>query len=82
MVNNRIFESKNPSPMLKAEQKALQRYQSPAPPPRKPAGDSLYYFRSKSLLNQSNFPPISPRLQLLQEKAEIDEEVRAITNMS
>ena len=43
MVNSRILQSPNPSPILKSELKAIRRYQSPSPiPPKKTHADSRY----------------------------------------
>ena len=67
IVNKRIFHTINPSPVLKQEAKAIRRYQSPFHtinnkknvPVNKE--DSRYFFRSKSFMNESKFPALSPR---------------------
>ena len=64
MIKSRILKSRHPSPILKQEEKvkAMRRYRSPAVPNKQDKDDdSCYYFRSKSFLNASRFPPLSPR---------------------
>ena len=61
MVNEKIFQTEQPSPYLKEEEIQIkEKNNSPEPKKQEEKADSRYYFRSKSFLNASRYPPLSP----------------------
>ena len=61
LVQKNVLKTKRPSPVLKQEEKAVRRYKSPFQKVAKDKQDSRYFFRSKSFLNSSKFPPLQPK---------------------
>ena len=62
LVQASVLKTKKPSPILKQEEKAVRRYKSPFHKVSKDKQqDSRYFYRSRSFLNSSKFPPLSPK---------------------
>ena len=62
LVQASVLKTKKPSPILKQEEKAVRRYKSPFQKVSKDKQqDSRYFYRSRSFLNSSKFPPLSPK---------------------